>query len=540
MNNPHNRRLHSGANGINWRGIAASPWSIGLAALCLLAAIVQVSLQRTVLGIGAESDFAGVFGREAQRILLGEPLELHYHPPGYSFVVALGHVLTGDWLNAGLWISGISALALLATSIATYRKLAGTAASWGALLACACSMPFLVYASVASSDMMFAALVYLLLAFVVLALAKPDRVMIWAGCGAAAACVLLTRTNGLAAAAVLLLPFLVPGHVAGRARNLAAVSVGFFLPLLAWVAYALHTGSPMQPVRSYLNIAVLAYGDPSGTWSEQMNRFQATMHSMSDVLAYDPGRLVRRVASNLVQMPIRAARSLTWPPLALLAVPGVVIMLIRHRTPALLACFFLIGGITAVSSIPDFISRFHLILVPLIGAMAGVTFAWVLDRFGAGLVTRSLLAATAFVAVGFLGASEYAKVLPRLERPVQREFAEAIPYILRQTESDATLVARNPNLSFETGRRRLYVPEVGTASELFRAMCRDLDRTHPAYLHLGEREQHHRSDLVQDLAALEVSWLEPVARGTLTAWTLYRIRLDRADCDSGEAAPVSD
>ncbi len=540
MDNAHKQRQDSGVAAINWRDVAASPWSIGLATLCLLAVIVLFSLQRTILGIGVESDFTGVFGREAQRILLGEPLELHYHPPGYSFVLALSHVLTGDWLNAGLWISGISALVVLAASIAIYRKLAGTAASWGALLACACSMPFLVYASVASSDMMFAALAYLLLAFVVLALATPDRLMIWAGCGAVAACVLLTRTNGLAAAAVLLLPFLVPGHVAGRARNLAAVSVGFFLPLLAWVAYALHTGSPMQPVRSYLNIAVLAYGDPSGTWSEQMNRFQATMHSMSDVLAYDPGRLIRKVASNLVRMPIRAARSLTWPPLALLAVPGVVIMLIRHRTPALLACLFLIGGITAVSSIPDFISRFHLILIPLIGAMAGVTFAWLLDRFGAGQATRCLLTAMAFVAIGYAGVTEFAKVMPKLEQPVQREFAEAIPHILRQTESDATLVARNPNLSFETGRRRFYVPEVDSAPELFQALCRNLDRTRPAYFHVGERERHFRSNLALDLATLQVPWLEPVARGSQSAWTLYRIRLDQCGRDPATAGSKGD
>ncbi len=515
--------------------------------LVILIAILTITLQRTVLGVGVESDFTGVFALEAQRILQGEPLQLPYHPPGYAFVIALGRVLGGEWLDTGLWISGIAAAVFMAASLTIVRRLAGTTATWGALLAFACSTPFLAYASVASSDMMFAAMVYVLLALVVHALAAPNRTMLWAGCGTVAAFVLLTRTNGVAAAAVLLLPFLVPSHVASRLRNLATVASGFCLPLLAWIAYATHTGSPLHPVHSYLNIAVLAYGNESGKWLEQKTEIQQYMHSMADVLAYDPVRLVRNATAHLALLPIKAARSLTWLPLALMAVPGLALMLLRHRTPALLACLFILGGITAVAGIPEYISRFHLILVPLIGALAGVTCAWALDRFRAGPAASGLLAAASLVAAGIVGASAYARVLPQVERPVQHEFAEAIPYILRLTARDATLVARNPNLPFETGRQARYLPDVRSAPELYQALCQDLDHARPAYLFVGEKERLYRSALVEALSAQPVAWLEPVANGSTTQWTLHRIRFELAGdgpvdehCSSEAAAPGLD
>ena len=506
---------------------------------CLLAAIACVSLQRTFLGVEVESDFTGSFAREAQRILTGQALELLTHPPGYPFVVALGRSLSGEWLDAGLWISGISAAVVLIASIATFRRLAGTAASWGALLACACSMPFLTYASTASSDMFFAALIYLLLALVVHALAAPRRLLLWTGCGAIAACVLLTRSNGMVAAAVLALPWLVPAHEANRARNFAALAVGFLLPLLAWFFYAASTDSPRWPAGNYRNIAVAAFVGRVRRVARKSCRV-AGRHSrnLADVLAYDPVRLVSRLATNLALLPAKAALTLTWIPFAVLAVPGLVLLLLRRRTPALLACLSLIAGMTLLTGILGYLARHYLMLVPLIGAMAGVAFAWALDRAALAQAPRVLVTLAAILVAGIVSARTHAKVLPQLETEVQVEFSQAASYVMRQTEPDAVIVARSCSISISTGRNGWYLEDVGAVSALYDDLCHGIGVTSPAYLFIGEMERSYRSDLVREISARPIPWLEPVARGTTSSWTLYRIRLDQAQdmsCSSSSA-----
>ena len=72
MANPQSPPPSPSVSRIDWRRVAASPWTIGLAvpAACLLRSHAY-SLQRTFLGVEVESDFTGSFAREAQRILVG-------------------------------------------------------------------------------------------------------------------------------------------------------------------------------------------------------------------------------------------------------------------------------------------------------------------------------------------------------------------------------------------------------------------------------------------------------------------------------------
>ena len=399
-------------------------------------------------------------------------------------------------------------------------------------------MPFLAYASTASSDMFFAALVYLLLALVVHALAAPRRLLLWTGCGAIAACVLLTRSNGMVAAAVFALPWLVPAHEANRARNFAALAVGFLLPLLAWIPYAASTDSPRWPAGNYRNIAVAAFVEGSGGWHERVAALPADIRNLADVLAYDPVRLVSRLATNLALLPAKAALTLTWIPFAVLAVPGLVLVLLRRRTPALLACLSLIAGMTLLTGILGYLARHYLMLVPLIGAMAGVAFAWALDRAALAQAPRVLLTLAAFLVAGIVSARTHAKVLPQLETEVQVEFSQAASYVMRQTEPDAVIVARSWSISISTGRNGWYLEDVGAVSALYDDLCHGIGVTSPAYLFIGEMERRYRSDLVRELSARPIPWLEPVAHGTTSSWTLYRIRLDQAkdmSCSSSSA-----
>ncbi len=523
-----------------WSALASSPWAMALAIAALMAAIVGVSLQRTVLGTGVETDFSSLFAQEALRILSGETLLMQYHPPGYAFVLAIVRlVYDGSWLNSGLWITGVSALAVLVASTATWRRLGGDAAAWGALAALACSIPFMASASVASSDMFFTALVCLLLFLIVAVLRSPKRTALWVACGAMASFVFLTRTNGLVAAAVLALPFLVPRPDADRGRNAGAVTIAFLLPLAAWSLYAQATDSPILPVKNYMNLAVAVFGDGVGSWGDQMNRLHGDVKDTMDVVMHDPPRFVAVIAKNLALTPWYLVRSLTWLPIALLAIPGLVLMLWKRRSPDLWMCLGILAGMALLTGIVDFVPRYYLMFIPAIGAMAGVAFVAALDALRATNSVRLIATTIAFLAAGAVATWSSAQALQRVEsgRPLA-EYAEAAARLRQLAGPDSVVFSRSASLVLESGLRVHYLQEFADSDALFDALCAHADDPSSVYLYLGSQERIYRGALVASLAAGPPPWLEPVVHGTQTDWTLYRFRPDQssaASCSSSSA-----
>ena len=85
-----------------------------IAAVCLfLGFIFANTLQiqtRSVFIYNAETDVIGRFIPEAKRFLSGHPMNIEFHPPFYPIVLGMMHLVTDDWLQAGLIISLISAI----------------------------------------------------------------------------------------------------------------------------------------------------------------------------------------------------------------------------------------------------------------------------------------------------------------------------------------------------------------------------------------------------------------------------------------------
>ena len=515
-------------------------WAACIAMAAILAAVLAVSVQRTHFGIGPESDFAGSFGPEAQRILAGRPLHLNFHPPGYSFALAVGHWLAGGWLAAGLLVSGLSALLLMAACFQSYQRTVGTAAAFGALAAIACSTPFFTFASSASSDMLFAALVYSVLALVALASRDRERAGVWVCTGLLAGLLLLTRTNGVVALAVFIVPFLTPDAPARRLRNFALLFAAFLVPTLLWVAYAGATNSPLWPVRNHMNLAVAAYADESGPFADLADLLDYRFGNIVDVLMYDPARMVSRFAERLLSLPRIIARSLTWLPLIVLAVPGSILVLWRHRSLPFLFTLLMLGGLTLLSGILAFQTRFYLVLIPFFGAMAGAAVGYALERFAAPRGLRVTSCAILLVIVAVVAVRAYLPVLPKLESTMQFEIGEAIPYVKRIVETDATIFARKHNLGFETGRTTKPVVNVPSIAALHDKLCAELEPGRAGYLYFGLMERRYLGQLHAELTpAKPVPWLEPVARGRRAEWSLYRFQPDSPERSPGSTCTVS-
>ncbi|RMF69752.1 MAG: hypothetical protein D6743_01365, partial [Calditrichaeota bacterium] len=111
----------------------------------LVVVLGLLSFRREVFNYGTETDFLGGFVPEARRFLSGTPLQIEFHPPLYPILLALVYLPVGDWLQAGLWISLFSALAVLLFAYAFFRRSFGQTSAAGAVLALGLSVAFLSY-----------------------------------------------------------------------------------------------------------------------------------------------------------------------------------------------------------------------------------------------------------------------------------------------------------------------------------------------------------------------------------------------------------
>ena len=246
--------------------------------------------------------------REAQRILDGSsPRNCPTHPPGYPFVVALGRVLSGEWLDAALWISGISAAVVLIASDCDLPQACGNGCVLGRapgmrlfntvpgvrihrlerhVLCCPGLRSCLSWSSRTGGPAPPAALERLWSDCRVRA---PDSQQ-WHGC----------RRRARAALA---------GSVARGEPRAQLCGTGWRFPVAVGGVdrctppARIRRGGP--PATTGISRLRHSLGGPAGG-TKELPRCRPTFTNFADVLAYDPVRLVSRLATNLALLPAKA------------------------------------------------------------------------------------------------------------------------------------------------------------------------------------------------------------------------------------------
>jgi hypothetical protein len=478
----------------------------------------------TLGGYDAETDFYFYYAPAAERISVGEfPREYGYHAPGYSALVALVSLATGDLFVSGKWISVVSAALAGLLVFLLFSRAFGYWAGVGAQLILLVSGPFPRYALSASTDMVF-----LMLCLAALVCFTTNRVgPRWragsAGVVTAAAC--LVRYNGVFLVPPFLLAILVfNAFGVGRWKQIELAAV-----LLAAIVFTTapwlylnnrHNGSPFYNI-SYVASASLFYSDlVGGRFNEDGNRMLSGMfHSFGDVLLRDPRRILLMYPVNLLRcLRNSLTGNLVGLPVAGLALAGTIRALGWRRSIDLRlmlsagACYFL------VMAFVPWLPRYFLFVAAIYAGLASLAVTGAFEtaqrwRRGLGLVVAAIAGAV------WLGtfAQAHADVSAFLADP-SRAVVGACHYLEQRGASQVSILARKPHLPYVCRQEWVFFPMVSSLDELRRWL-----ETHPVdYVAFGYAEQQHRPELAELLEPGRApSWLKVVWSSQTPPFVLY-------------------
>ncbi|MEP3275676.1 MAG: glycosyltransferase family 39 protein [Stappiaceae bacterium] len=500
--------------------------------------VLMIDMGRTYIGY-SETDFINFTIPEAERALSDQPLRSLYHPPFYVLVVSTFAAIFGKWLIAGLAISLTFGVVSLLVSFALLRKLAGWPAAWGSVLALLSSVVFMGESVRAASDLLFLALFLLCSWFAVLALTERSS-KAWFGCGVMIGLALITRSNALP----LLFLFFAPALLGSRkireaATDTLAIAIGFALPLLALLFYAMLTGSNILPVNNHMNLAMTYYstGTDRGSIDAAIaigDRFTGVF----ELLLADPARIIKMYVYDLYHLLSTNILGLVEKPLLLLFLPGLFLLLANHFSRPMALFLFLIVTQVLLVNFKPFEPRYYLFLIPLIGASIGQMCWWLMTMNLASPVRRMFGVAITLVAFGGVSTAALKTYFYTVSQ--EAELVELMPQIGALVGEDSAIVARKPQVAHHAGAQGLYMPDFASLDELrdyLEDPTLDLPRHFDSFVNVttqsddiyllygGNKASRHPQYLTLSDPATAPHWLEPalVSRES-GAWILYRYR----------------
>jgi tetratricopeptide (TPR) repeat protein len=333
----------------------------------------------------------------------------------------------------------------------------------GAALFLAVNPSFFRYGYSATNDALALALQSAALA----ALLLGTRPRTAALAGVLAALAFLTRYNALVLVPAGLLAISLGGtSQPARRRAALAFAAGFVAPVLPWVLFSFARGQSFQP-QFHHNIAYDVFARARGiAWDDYQKLLQPQFRSLADVIARDPGAVLRRELFNVWDHLRLDIRNFVGGPVALCAAIGLALAW-ADGTLKRLWPVFLWAGLFFLSLVPVFYSeRYSLPLLPAYAALAGAAFAspllalpWGRTR---GIWLKAGLAALPLV----LSADRAARATRVALNQLPIEVLECARTLQQERQPGDRVIARKPHIAFHGGVQALAFPFTRTVPEL--------------------------------------------------------------------------
>jgi Dolichyl-phosphate-mannose-protein mannosyltransferase len=483
--------------------------------------VVSLAGWRDLPGYETETDFVGGMVWEARQLLAGEPLESEFHPPGFVLVLAGTYAIVGGWFAAGKLIATVAGTVALIASFLLFRGLGGAWAGLGAVIGLVSSYPFMTYSIQATSDVYFLAL-FSLAGLAAWAASARQEPFLWVLAGALVGLCVMTRTNGITQLVLLAIPLFRPGSVRSRLSGSAAAAAGLLAVLAGFLAFAWATGSNLLPTGTVSNLAMNYFTEEKISW-EGVLEAQARFGSLTDVLLYDPGTLLRSYLGDLYHNTTGEIVRLGGPFLALVFLPGLIFLTCDRLSTVILVFLLATAAQVLLINLKAYEARYYLFLVPWIGAGAG----YLALRLAQSDWPKRVRVAAAGVVVGLMLASLALAVQNTVDyaRQSNPELSAALPDLRAHVSPQDTIVARKPHAAFETDANSQWLPEIDTLPELEALLAATAAESEgEVFLFYGRIERLMRPQLEPLISgAARPDWLGTVASGDLPEpWTFYR------------------
>jgi hypothetical protein len=330
-----------------WRNPRYDPVKVALVYLLLMLPIALIFHKPND---GLETDFFGSYAPQARGLLVNGVLPIEeYRGPIYPLALAGAKLLCGDFFRAGVILSVVSAAALLGVLFLTVTQLWNRRLALWAVVIAALNPVFVRCSYEAGTDMLFAALCFATLFFVLND--QGLRSGIWA------AAAYLTRYNG----AALLLPSLFT-------RKRFWILGTFAVLILPWGLRCWKEKGNFFYNKNYLNLAYNVYGEGrpwDNFWNDPNVHKQFT--SFRAVVAHDPAAFITKMLTNVGRNLFNDSRQIMGIFQTILVAVG--LLFLRPDRKRLL--FFLFALWMFVINLFAFYSeRFSLFLVPFYAVLA--------------------------------------------------------------------------------------------------------------------------------------------------------------------------
>lgn len=516
----------AGQNGINrgWLGFLLPILLCGASF-----AVFAVAAGRHPIGTyWTETDFYHLYLPDAKRIAAGQFPENTYQGPGFPALVAVVTKITGDWFVAGKWISVVCATLIVWLSFILFSRLFGYWVGIAAAALVPVSAQFTQFAISATTDILF---LFFCLVCLVALLDRRLAVNLRVGmAGAAAGFAYLVRYNGLFLVVAALIGLLVLNLLSrqwmGRFKASAVFLALFLLTISPWLVINYrHRGSPIYNT-NYLNIATEFYPElVDGKTNQDGTRvLESVFRSFSDVLRYDPAKIIRHYPANLYSG-IRL--SLTTDLVSLLtawfALVGAGMFLAQSRDKAGVTLLIGTGFYLLLMALNHWETRYYFFVMVVYCGFAAYAlsalFQILRERVPANPRVLALIPLALFVAMWSRSLVMARGDIKGFLANHPMEVVAACEYLRGQGVHGARIVARKPHLAAICDQEWVFFPAVKSLDELKTWLVEN----RVDYVVVSSVEVKRRKELAA-LRSAETAppWLEAVWESKEPLLILYR------------------
>lgn len=491
-----------------------------------------IAFNRDSFNYATETDYLGGFVPEALRIIKGEPLLVHFHPPFYALSIAVVYTVTGDWMKAGMIVSVLSSFLLMSASYHFFKKSFGAVEAVGSVILLLLSSTYLSYSMSATSDVLAVSLTFI--AFYCIEKSYHNPRSYWAILtGIVVGISVLTRSNGIVLLGFVLFYITFRRYYIQFDKKIIHLAAGIIMPFCVWIIFALISNSPVMPIKTYENLALTYYSEDDRIGADARKAVSEGFTSSIGVLFQNPAHTIKVYVKDLAQTAKRllSASPLLPVPFAQLALFGFFTLglMFMFRSHYCFVIFLNLLFLFLLLNFKAFEERYYLYFLPFFGAGIANLFRIIYSKLNYSFYARILFVGFISAIIAYSGKQAIFDVYAYQKHHTSTDaLAAAACLNLAEKSNENIIISRKPHISFYSDVENGMFPNVNNVQELKSEIYKKyLENYNNIFLFFGKSEANHRKELQPVLFDTEngLAWLAPICSGDEEGgWVLYRVR----------------